>query len=112
VISLILAILYPIAIQYERETWPTWVQRLTGWKVFPMVLRIPFGVIAFFAWFIDVAANYTELSIAMWELPRWKEWTFSTRLSRLIREHGWRSDVARFVARILDYIAPSGKHIQ
>jgi hypothetical protein len=94
-VTLLLALLYPIAIQYERGGW--WL------------LVTPITVVAML---IDVAANWTELSLALWEWPKPYEYTFSDRLSRLIHEQGWRSDIARFVSRILNYIAPSGKHIQ
>lgn len=93
--TLLLIMLYPIAVQYERGGW---------WRVVA-----PITVLALV---IDVAANHTELSLAVWEWPRAGEWTFSTRLERLIREQGWRGDVARPVARILNFIAPSGRHIK
>jgi hypothetical protein len=93
--TLLLALLYPIAIQIERGGW---------WRILAPVTIL--------ALIVDLLANFTELSLAMWEYPRRGEWTFSTRLERLIREQGWRSDIARFVSRILNYIAPSGKHIK
>lgn len=93
--TLLLALLYPIAIQIERGGW---------WRIL--------APITILALLVDVLANFTELSLAMWEWPHRGEWTFSTRLERLIREQGWRGDIARPVARILNFIAPSGKHIQ
>lgn len=92
---LLLALLYPIAIQYERGGW---------WNIVAPVTLV--------ALVIDVFANHTELALAMWEWPKRGEWTFSTRLERLVREQGWRGDIARPVVSILNFIAPSGKHIK
>jgi hypothetical protein len=87
--TLILLLLYPLAVQYERGGY---------WRLlFP---------VTFCTLIIDVVANWTELSLAFWEFPRYGEWTFSTRLERLIHGYGWRSDVARFVAHQLNAIYP------
>jgi len=87
--TLLLILLYPVAVQYERGGF---------WRLlFP---------VTFLALIIDVIANWTELSVAFWELPRMGEWTFSTRLERLVHGMGWRSDIARFVARQLNAIYP------
>lgn len=93
--TLLLALLYPLAVQYERGGW---------WRIVAPVTAL--------ALLIDVLANYTELSLAMWECPKRGEWTFSIRLERLVREQGWRGDIARPVSNILNFIAPSGKHIK
>lgn len=94
--TILIALLYPIAIQYERGGW---------WRVVAPVTAL--------ALVIDVAANWTELSLAMWELPRRGEWTFSTRLERLVLLSGWRGNVARCIARMLNWIAPpSHPHIK
>lgn len=87
--------LYAVAIQYERGGW---------WRVFYLV-AVP-------AWVLDVVLNYTELAAMTLDRPRWGEWTFSTRLKRLKRADGWRGSVGRYVARVLDVIAPSGKHVE
>ena len=92
--SIILAILYPIAIQYERR------------GIWYVVLPI-----TFFAFIIDVIANYTELAILTWDFPRSFEFTFSQRLSRLKRMSDWRGKLCLPIANILDKIAPSGKHV-
>jgi hypothetical protein len=93
--TILLALLYPLAIQYERGGW---------WRIIAPVTVL--------ALLIDVIANYTELSLAFWEWPRYGEWTFSTRLNRLITWEDWRGSVARPIAAVLNYIAPSGKHIE
>jgi len=89
--TLLLALLYPLAIQYERGGW---------WRIVAPVTA--------FALLIDVLANYTELSLAMLEWPKRGEWTFSTRLERLFREQGWRGDIARPVSRVLNWFSPTG----
>lgn len=80
-ISLILAILYPIAVQAERGGW---------WLIVTPV--------TFIALVLDVVANYTELALITWDFPAKGEWTFSTRLKRLQYYTGWRGSFAR-VAR-------------
>ena len=93
--TLLLALLFPIAIQYERGGW--WL------------LVMPITLITML---VDVVANWTELSLFLWEWPQKNEYTFSDRLERLVHYQGWRGDIARYVASILNYIAPSGKHIK
>lgn len=84
--SLILALLYPIAVQYERGGW---------WRlVFPVTLV---------ALIIDVWCNYTELALITWDWPAKREYTFSTRLLRLRYYSGWRGWFARKVAKYLNY---------
>ena len=92
--SILLALLYPIAIQYERGGW---------WY-----LVLPITALALI---VDVVANFTELAILTWDFPRRNEWTFSQRLSRLRYNGDWRGTTARYIVRVLDAIAPSGKHI-
>jgi hypothetical protein len=92
---------YSLGIQYQRESWPQWARNVCEF-------------VAGFALLIDVLANWTVLSIYLWEWPRWKqnelqpEWTFSTRLERLWFDTGWRGRVARPIARLLNWIAPPG----
>lgn len=93
-ITAILFMCYAIGIQYERGGL---------WNV----CRIVYAA----GWFVDVLANYTELALLTWDLPRWGEWTFSQRLPRLIRQKGWRSTLAVHIAQLLDRLAPSGRHI-
>jgi hypothetical protein len=90
----ILLPLYFISIQYERGgIWSL---------LFPIVL---------ISLIIDVVLNYTELAILTLDMPKYGEWTFSKRLSRLQYNEGWRGDFARYLAKCLNTIAPSGKHI-
>lgn len=79
--TILLALLYPIAVQYDRGGW--W--RLLAPVTFPALV-------------IDVIANYTELALITWDFPAKGEWTFSTRLKRLQYYTGWRGSFAR-VAR-------------
>lgn len=109
--TLLLALLYPIAVQYNREVWPLWVQRHLGLAVFPAWLRFICSVVAFFALLVDVAANYTELALLTWDWPRKGEHTFSTRLLRLRYDTGPRAQVYAVVIRCLNFFAPDGKHV-
>lgn len=92
---LILLPLYAIGIQVERGGW---------WRVL-----WPFTLVALF-W--DIVLNFTELALLTLDYPEWGEWTFSKRLSRLRFDYGWRGQVARYLKRCLDAIAPSGLHIE
>lgn len=92
--TLLLWILYPIAIQYERGGW---------WRAV-----LPITAIALI---VDVIANYTELALLTWDFPKAGEYTFSQRLVRLNKEEGFRGIMAQYITKILDVIAPSGKHI-
>lgn len=88
--------LYFIGIQYERGGW---------WN-----LCIPVVIIALI---LDVILNYTEWVVMLGQLPNKNEFTISKRLKTLrdSYENGWRNKFARFVSRVLDATAPSGKHI-
>ena len=99
---IVLAALYPIAIQYERGGW---------WQVFYLV-AIP-------ALIIDFIANLIPLAIIFWDRPfkysptlHRTELTFSDRLERLVYELGWKGAVAKFIAKTLNTIAPSKVHIR
>ena len=92
--TILLWILYPIAIQYERGGW---------WRA-----MFPITAIALI---VDIIANYTELALLTWDFPKAGEYTFSQRLVRLNKEDGFRGIMARYITKILDVIAPSGKHI-
>jgi hypothetical protein len=76
--SLLLALLYPIAIQGTRGG--LWC------------LLLPITIVA---WVIDIVANYTELALLTWDFPRKGEHTFSTRCLRLIKQDGWAGFVGR-----------------
>jgi hypothetical protein len=103
--TLILAILYPIAIQYEREKMPLWVQYWFGITVFPIWARYICAMFAIFALIIDVIANWTELSIVFLSFPKRREYTFSDRLARLVNETGWRTKLAIPISKALNYFA-------
>lgn len=93
-ISIFLAILYPIAIQYERGGW---------WRVLAPLLIL--------ALIVDIIANYTELALLTWDWPQRGEYTFSQRLTRLRYYGDWRGNIARSVIPYLDYFDPDGHHI-
>jgi hypothetical protein len=90
----ILLPLYFISVQYERGGL---------WRVCAV-----FGVIGLV---IDVILNYTELALITLDFPKWGEWTFSKRLTRLQHNTDWRGDFARYLANCLNQIAPSGRHV-
>jgi hypothetical protein len=92
--TVLLWVLYPIAIQIERGGW---------WRLLTPVALLALAV--------DVLANWTELSLLLWQWPGRGVWTFSQRLSILIYVTGWRGDLARKIAPVLNAIAPSGRHI-
>lgn len=94
----LLWVLYPIAIQYERKGW---------WYLF-LLVALPTYV-------LDVVLNHTTLALLTWSFPMKRrdkyEWTFSDRLARLQYGNQWNNDLARYLKRVLDPIAPSGLHI-
>ena len=90
----ILLPLYSLGIQYERGGM---------WLLFSV-----FGVVGLV---LDILLNYTELSILTLDFPKKGEFTFSKRLSRLQYNTDWRGTLARYIAKGLNSIAPSGKHI-
>ena len=91
---LILLPLYCIGIQYERGGW---------WRICYVPALI--GLV------LDVILNFTELALITFDFPLRGEWTFSKRLSRLQHAPGARGEFAWYIARCLDKIAPSGKHV-
>lgn len=92
--SILLALLYPIAVQYERGGM---------WRLLAPVTC--------FALVIDVIANYTELALLTWDFPKKNEFTFSTRLKRLKFDYGWRGKLAQPIVAYLNYFDPTGKHV-
>lgn len=61
----------------------------------------------------DCILNYTFFAVLTFDFPKWKEWTFSKRLNRLVLSDDWRGSIARWVAAsLLDPYDPSGKHIK
>lgn len=92
--SLLLALLYPIAVQYERGG---------AWRLLAPITLLALA--------IDVLANYTELALLTWDRPLLGEYTFSTRLKRLRQERGWRGRLVRPVVAYLNHFAPGGQHV-
>ena len=82
----VLALLFPIAIQYKRGGW---------WQI---VLPVT-GV----ALILDAALNYTSLALWTLDFPGSGEYTFSERLARLIHRTDWRGALARRVAAYLNH---------
>lgn len=93
-LSLILAVCYPLAVQVERGGW---------WNILA-----PFTAVVLL---IDVIANYTELALLTWDFPQKREYTFSTRLLRLKHDRGWRGYYSAYVITFLNYFAPDGRHV-
>lgn len=97
--------LYVFVMAIQRAHEAKTVSR-TAWA-----LAFPLIVIALA---LDVILNIFVFSIVLLELPKAKEWTFSQRLSRLIRCDNWRRPVACWVASsLLDPYDPDPKgHIK
>jgi hypothetical protein len=93
-LPLLLAVAYPVVIQYERGGW---------WK-----LLMPFTLLAAL---VDVWLNFTTFSIYMASTPGKKEITFSQHLERLVFDTGWRGVVARVIARYTNKFDPTPPHI-
>ena len=93
-LTLLLTLLYPLAVQIERGG---------AWRLLAPVTLL--------ALLIDVLANYTELALLTWDWPRAHEYTFSTRLKRLKRSPGWRGRLAQPVVAFLNHFAPNGAHV-
>ena len=89
-----LAVAYGVYIQFERGGL---------WTVFRLA-----GLIG---WPLDFVANYTTLALLFWAWPG-RNYTFSKQLERhLVKDIGLRGFVAWRVAKVINWIAPSGKHI-
>ena len=92
--TILLILLYPIAIQYERGGW---------WRVMAPVTLLALA--------IDVIANYTELALLTWDFPMKGEYTFSTRCKRLQYYHGWKGLVGRVTRDFTNFFDPQKDHI-
>ena len=93
--TLAMWLLYIVGVQYKRG------------GVWGMLA--PITVIALV---LDVVGNYTLFALLTWDFPRAGEYTFSTRLSRLVHYDDWRGDLARDIAwYLLDPFDPSGRHV-
>jgi hypothetical protein len=93
-LPLLLLNLYAIGIQVERGGW---------WRLLYPVALI--GLV------LDVLLAHSLLAVVLWDWPRRAEWTFSQQLKRLVVSVGWRAAIARYVARVLNALAPSGQHV-
>ena len=88
--SLLLFLIYPLAVQYGRGGW---------WRaVAPLTLA---------ALLLDVAANYTELVLLTLDWPQSGEYTFSKRLRRLVLDTGWRGFIAEHIKAYLNTYDPN-----
>ena len=92
--TILLALLYPIAVQYDRGG---------RWRLLAPLTVLTIG--------INMLANYTELALLTWDFPQPGEHTFSQRLKRLVNDRGWRGVLARGIAAGLNYFAPDGRHV-
>lgn len=102
-----LGLCYWLWIQHERgDIWrldPGWRRHFWwSWKVCHV-----FGILGFLP---DLVANYTTLAVIFWRWPG-RAFTFSKHLAPLSHLGGRRGILANMVADVLDYLAPSGKHI-
>lgn len=84
--TILLALFYPLAIQYQRGGY---------WRVLA-----PFTLLTAL---IDVVANYTELALITWDFPQKGEQTFSNRCARLIHQDGWAGFVGRLTQRYCNF---------
>jgi len=91
-ISILLMLIYPLAIQYERKGL--------------CIILLPLYIIAGFLSFL---ANHTEMSL-IYGWPRKGEWTLSKRLRRLSYLSGWRGTLAFWMANYTDKFDPDGYH--
>ena len=66
---------------------------LTAW-----LLALPLVIAAVM---LDILLNFTVFALLTWDLPKRGEWTFSQRLERLVRQNGWRSRFAKWLAASL-----------
>lgn len=92
---LMLAAVFPAAIQYERGGL--------------CAALLPLYALAAI---LSVTVNVTWLSLLMWELPRKREVTTSQRCQRLVLSDGWPGVLARAVARFTNRFDPTPPHIQ
>jgi len=93
-VIIVLFLLYPLAIQYERGGF---------WR-----LLLPITLITAI---IDVYVNYTELALITCDWPKAGEYTVSDKLERIKNLEDWRGKTTRFFEPYLDYCDPDGNHI-
>ena len=86
---LLLALFYPLAIQYQRGS---------VWRVLaPLTLLTAL---------IDLWCNYTELALLTWDFPHKHEITFSIRCGRLIHQEGWAGNIGRLTQTYCNFFMP------
>ena len=83
---LILALFYPLAIQYQRGG--------CGLILAPLTVLTAA---------IDIYCNYTELALLTWDFPQAGERTFSNRCKRLINQDGWAGSVGRLTQKYCNF---------
>ena len=97
---LALLVAYAIGIQYERagmgQGW--------GWHA-AWAVAAP-------AWVVDIILAHSLFALYLRYRPLRGEWTFSQVLARLIERSDWTGEVARYLKRVLDAIAPTGIHVK
>lgn len=93
-LPLLLALSYPVAIQYERGGW---------WR-----LLLPFTALTAL---VDVWLNWTTFSLYLWSAPARREYTLSQHLERLVFDAGLRGIAARAIARYTNRFDPTPPHI-
>lgn len=91
--SLLLMLLYPVAIQYERGG---------GWRLLAPITLVAAA--------INVLVNYTEMAL-IYDLPRKGEWMLSRRLWRLSYFPGWRGRLATWMIFYTGRFDPDGVHV-
>lgn len=100
---LVLLALYAIVIQYRRESLPQTLRKCLYYACAPVLVY-------------DALQNLTLFTLVFWDRPRTVngkfEYTLSDRLSRLVRSTGWRYWIAHPIRLVLDYLDPTGKHIE
>ena len=90
---LVLLALYSIYIQHERGGWWDFC-----WLA--CVVFYPFNMLV----------AHTVFPLAMWRKPRHGEIFVSRQIAAMLNDTGWRGNIARRLAYILNTIAPSGDH--
>lgn len=90
----LLALIFPLAIQYEKGGNWRWLLPLYATAAL-----------------LSVLVNFTWLSLLCWEMPRKREITTSQRCERLVFEPGWRGALARMIARYTNRFDPTPPHI-
>ena len=91
----ILLALYAVFIQHERAGWWDFC-----WLV--CVIFYPFNMLV----------AHTVFPLLMWRKPRKGEIFVSRQIAGMLLDTGWRGNIARRIAYLLNILAPSGDHFQ